>query len=444
MKSTLKILVLLIISLSNVRLFAQDDKTVTLVVSGSGKTQEDAKQNALRSAIEQAFGTFISSKTEILNDNLVKDEIVSVANGNIQKFDIVSEVQMPDGNYATTLNAIVSVTKLTSFAESKGVVIEFKGALFGANIKQQKLNEEAEFKSIINLCEITNLILSKSLDYSVENDEPKKSSSGENYELLIKATASPNKNYDNFINYFTSTIQGIAMTNNERENYGRINKATYCLHFQGIENKDYFLRNVNSAIALQNLFLKTNLFIHDFIIKISLKSKIDTIHVKTYSYNTPYQISKNLKSNWSLNNNGFIGFPDFGFPQCNVCPFSSKNKKVKYSYGGVLDVVINSWAIYEEMNYYISKDVLFNKDTYFTGTGTFYKEEENQSGDIFRYIDNEYPVTTKNREPSSGYGEIYEIGVLNFRKLDYYSKYLASYSEAEISEIHSIEILQKK
>ena len=65
--------------------FAQDaDKTVTLVVSGQGKSQDEAKQKALRSAIEQAFGAFISSKTEILNDNLVKDEIVSVANGNIQ------------------------------------------------------------------------------------------------------------------------------------------------------------------------------------------------------------------------------------------------------------------------------------------------------------------------------------------------------------------------
>ena len=46
--------------------FAQEDKTVTLTVSGQGQTQDEAKQNALRNAIEQAFGTFISSNTEIL------------------------------------------------------------------------------------------------------------------------------------------------------------------------------------------------------------------------------------------------------------------------------------------------------------------------------------------------------------------------------------------
>ncbi len=54
---------------------AQDEKTVILVVSGQGKTQDEAKQVALRSAIEQAFGAFISSKTEILNDNLVHNAL---------------------------------------------------------------------------------------------------------------------------------------------------------------------------------------------------------------------------------------------------------------------------------------------------------------------------------------------------------------------------------
>ena len=109
--------------------YSQDDKTVTLVVSGQGKTQDEAKQNALRNAIEQSFGSFISSNTEILNDELVKDEIVSIANGNIQKFEVISEVEVPEVGHATTLKATVSVTKLTSFVESKGVEIEFKGSL---------------------------------------------------------------------------------------------------------------------------------------------------------------------------------------------------------------------------------------------------------------------------------------------------------------------------
>ena len=45
---------------------------VVLVVSGDGNNKEEATNVALRSAIEQTFGTFVSSNTEILNDSLVK------------------------------------------------------------------------------------------------------------------------------------------------------------------------------------------------------------------------------------------------------------------------------------------------------------------------------------------------------------------------------------
>jgi hypothetical protein len=112
MKSILKsIIVTGLFVFSQQIVFAQDaDKTVAITVSGSGKTQDDAKQSALRSAIEQAFGAFISSKTEILNDKLVADQIASVANGNIQSFSILNESQLPDGSWGVTLKALVSVS----------------------------------------------------------------------------------------------------------------------------------------------------------------------------------------------------------------------------------------------------------------------------------------------------------------------------------------------
>ena len=59
---------------------------VSLVVSGEGKNKEEATFNALRSAIEQAYGTFVSANTTILNDQLVADEIVSLSSGNIKKY----------------------------------------------------------------------------------------------------------------------------------------------------------------------------------------------------------------------------------------------------------------------------------------------------------------------------------------------------------------------
>ena len=113
------------------------ENTVTLKTTGSAETKEKAVQYALRSAIEQAFGAFISSNTEILNDELVADEITSVASGNIEKYDILSETVNEEGNsWFVTANVIVSVGKLTEFVQAKGVEVEVKGGLFAINIKE--------------------------------------------------------------------------------------------------------------------------------------------------------------------------------------------------------------------------------------------------------------------------------------------------------------------
>jgi hypothetical protein len=154
--------------------YAQEDKTVTLVVSGQGKTQEEAKQNALRGAIEQAFGTFISSKTEMLNDNLIKDEIVSVSNGNINKYEIISELQLPDNSWSSSLSAVVSINKLISYTESKGFEAELKGALFAINIKKDELNKQNEIKAVRNMCDVAKQIADNSFEWTIKVSDPLK------------------------------------------------------------------------------------------------------------------------------------------------------------------------------------------------------------------------------------------------------------------------------
>lgn len=142
-----------ILLLSFISFSQETDKIVTITVSGSGKTQEEAKQVALGSAIEQTFGAFISSKTEILNDKIISDEIAAVSNGNIQSYSVLNESQLPDGSWGITLKAIVSITRLTSFVEAKCVAVYFKGGLFVLNINQQLLNEQGEVKAVSEMVE---------------------------------------------------------------------------------------------------------------------------------------------------------------------------------------------------------------------------------------------------------------------------------------------------
>ena len=208
--------------------FGQDNKTVTLIVSGRGITLDEAKQSALRNAIEQAFGAFISTKTEILNDELVKDEIVSVSSGNIQKFEVISEVQIPDAGYAATLKATVSVTKLTSFVESMGVEIDFKGALFAFNIKQQILNEENELKAIKNMSLVLKSLIDKSIDYSLITGTPiAKDADNLNWSIPFLINVTANKNFFNIYNYLFQTLSGLSLTELEVNDYIVLKKHVY-------------------------------------------------------------------------------------------------------------------------------------------------------------------------------------------------------------------------
>lgn len=235
-----KIILLILLIFCQSFLFAQEaDKTVTLVVSGQGHTQDEAKQNALRNAIEQAFGTFISSNTEILNDELVRDEIVSVANGNIQKFEVLSEVQIPNGGYVTSLKATVSVTKLTSFVESKGVNVEFKGSLFAFNVKQQMLNEENEVRAVKNMCKVISEISNASFDFKLTVKDPKSiNNNNQEWLVLYEVDAIPNENFNSLREYFSSNLQGISMTKKEKENYESLGKNVFAFRLKISQKKE--------------------------------------------------------------------------------------------------------------------------------------------------------------------------------------------------------------
>ncbi len=148
--------------LSVFKLNAQKIDDVTLIVSGTGVTKEEATMNALRSAIEQTYGTFVSANTQLLNDELVKDEIVTVSSGNIKKYDEVAYSTLTNGLHSVTLYATVSISKLINYAHSKGTtVVEVNGALISNNIKLKALYEKNKKIAIDNmiaqLSEIPNL-----------------------------------------------------------------------------------------------------------------------------------------------------------------------------------------------------------------------------------------------------------------------------------------------
>lgn len=148
---------------------------VMLVATGEGSTKEVATTNALRSAIEQTYGVFVSANTEILNDELVRDEIATISSGNIQKYNEIACVDLPNGNKEVTLQATVSVSKLVSYAQSKGSECEFAGAVFGANVKQLELNKKNAQKAYEHLIFQLKQTSDRLYSYRLQVSDPKMS-----------------------------------------------------------------------------------------------------------------------------------------------------------------------------------------------------------------------------------------------------------------------------
>ena len=246
----MKKLILIFTLIINTIAFSQDDKTVTLVVSGQGKTQDEAKQNALRSAIEQAFGTFISSKTEILNDNLVKDEIVSIANGNVKSYEVLDQLKISENQYNITLKALVSIDNLVNFVKSKGHEVEYNGGVYAFNIKMQKLNEIAEYKSVSNLMSLYHEVMQTGYDYEIITENPilhkqeyyEEKQKEELWAIPIKVNVKRNNSLDSILDYITRNLRQIAIKGTEEENYRQSNKKVY--EFEIYKDLDY---NTNAS-----------------------------------------------------------------------------------------------------------------------------------------------------------------------------------------------------
>ena len=255
-KSFKTIVSIFFILLATTNGFSQtDDKDVNITASGSGKTQDDAKQAALRSATEQAFGAFISSKTEMFNDQVVADQMASVSSGNIKSYEVLNESQLPDGSWGLTLKALVSLDKLSSFVEAKGIAIEIKGGMFALNIKQQLLNEQGEIKAVSEMVGLLHEPMQISFDYDIKSSEPKSlDAESKNWEIPLVVTATTNKNIDFCANYCIKTLAALSLSDDEVTSYKSLNKAVLpvLINYKG-EAKTFYLRKQSSINALYTL-----------------------------------------------------------------------------------------------------------------------------------------------------------------------------------------------
>lgn len=276
---------------------------VTLVVFGKAVDSEKATAVALRSAIEQAYGVFVSANTTILNDALVKDEIVTISSGNIKSYKVLSDVKCEDGQEMVTVKATVCISKLISYAKSKGASTEFAGAAFAQNMKMKKLNKKNELQALQNVLALVKEMLPIAFDKKLsiaDPTNPKKDfrtdlnpiyanpavgadaiiESYKNYlnlldgyyQMKFYVSIVPNDNTNYILQNISNTLKAIALNEEERTEYEKMNMkmSRLIIHWpadykSGEPRNELYLKFRNSEEDISKLLSEfTNIFLEEF------------------------------------------------------------------------------------------------------------------------------------------------------------------------------------
>ncbi len=449
---------------------SEDDKIVTLTVTGTGNTKDEARNVGLRNAIELAYTSYVSSKTEILNDELVKDEIITVASGNILNYKILKE-DLLNNTYHNTMEVTVSVNKLISYAQGKGVTVEFSGSLFGAEMKQQKLNEEAESKAVENICFVFDQLLRNCFDYSVEVSEPILDK--DTYIVNYHVTSTTNQNFTSAIDFLVSNLKALSMKLPEIEKYRKVQKVIYRVGLLGLETstnigyndgnyrfnyevlagnqpvherqkvresgdcaledvEDYiYFRSEGSVIALMNLLIKANRYPYLF----KVKSNISEVYPTVKSW----QLDKN---SFPLSLIGVSNYLDYG----NNYSSSKRSFDLLFEQ----DALTGNFLVSNEM--YFSATIQEYKN-YFNGNGKWSSKQNMEATEKNKYLPKIPNISHFRNIPHDGYCQsnfpkadknCFILDVLLLSKIKsykYVSQYTNRYTLDELEKISKIEVV---
>lgn len=187
---------------------SDDGTTVTLITTGTGSTKEEATKNALRDALEQTYGTFVSANTLVINDKLIKDEIVSISSGNIVKYEVVSFIDSKP--MIVTVEAVVSISNLITYAQNKGMEAELAGNTFAMNMKLEELNRKNQYIAVKNFVKQIELTPYNIFDFGINVNEPKRV--GENsVDVNISIKTKANKNALLLYDLIHNTLKKLSM-----------------------------------------------------------------------------------------------------------------------------------------------------------------------------------------------------------------------------------------
>lgn len=119
--------------------------------SGQGTTENEARLQAYRDAIQQVVGVLVTSKNVVDNEKVIQDKILSVSNGFIDKILKEEKKQLADGTWQVNINCIVRKGELYGSLQKANVpTVKFDGTSLFADVVSQLDHQQSSVEMIKN------------------------------------------------------------------------------------------------------------------------------------------------------------------------------------------------------------------------------------------------------------------------------------------------------
>ncbi len=129
--------------LSSQAFAAQDEKKMTVI--GIGKTEEDAKMQAYRNAIQSTVGTMVQSEVLIENEQLLRDQVLSYSDGYVVSSKQIGKTHIIQGGlFEVTMEIVVKNEQLKKKLKAENVrliAIDGENLLAGVATIEEKNND---------------------------------------------------------------------------------------------------------------------------------------------------------------------------------------------------------------------------------------------------------------------------------------------------------------
>ena len=278
-------------------------ETTTTTIEGQGNTCQDARNDALRNAVNKAAGSVIYSKTEIANDALISDEITMLTSGNILHYDEIKTCSEINGYKTVTLKVTVSQTELKKFIEGKGKSVAISGELLKQKSDQEMGANKAELGIVKNLIVELEPFTNDPFDYEISIGHVT-IKDGQFCDLPADITVKTNINFLNAYLKLTKEIEKIAITSLDQSfRTATLKQSNYALT---LNTTTYYLRNKQSCDLIDNFYKRFLSKIDEYtIVDDCLKelylnnSKKETLLRTNLLFPQPGYIAKKISGNFT-------------------------------------------------------------------------------------------------------------------------------------------------